>query len=423
MMAEAKTATDQDVMNEVRKYITKPDSIALIEHAQRFAAKQHEGQKRKSGEPYMVHLTNVAYILATLRVGPKTIAAGYLHDSIEDTDVTKEDVAKEFDEEIAELVESVTKIGALTYKGKDDPEYQAANHRKIFIAMAKDIRVILIKLSDRLHNMRTLEYKSEAGQKRIAAETLDVYAPIAHCLGISAIKNELEDLSFYYLKREEYYHIAHLVEAKKTERDASVQRMITDISQMLHEQGLEFRIFGRSKHLYSIYHKMVDRHKRFDEILDLLAIRIVTRSELNCYEILGYIHAKYKPVPGRLKDYIAVPKTNMYQSLHTTIIGEEGKIFEVQIRTEQMDEIAERGVAAHWRYKEGKGYDARKEQKEIEDKLSWFRDFAAFTDESNDQTDIAYMTALQKDVFQANVYVMTPKGRVIDLPKDRKSVV
>ncbi len=415
-MAEAKSATEFDVMNEVQKYITKEESLALIRHAQSYASKQHEGQKRKSGEPYMVHLTNVAYILATLRAGPTTIAAGYLHDSIEDTNVSKKELAKEFNEEIAELVESVTKIGALPYKGKNDPEYQAANHRKIFIAMAKDIRVILIKLSDRLHNMRTLEYKSEEGQKRISAETLDVYAPIAHCLGMSSIKNELEDLSFYYLNREEYYHIAHLVETKKTERDASVQQMITDITTMLQEQGIEFRIFGRSKHLYSIYHKMVDRHKRFDEILDLLAIRIVTKTELNCYEILGYIHAKYKPVPGRLKDYIAVPKTNMYQSLHTTIIGEEGKIFEVQIRTEDMDAIAERGVAAHWRYKEGKAYDARQEQKEIEDKLSWFKDFATFTDEANDQTDLAYMSALQKDVFQANVYVMTPKGRVIDLP-------
>ncbi|MDY3234963.1 MAG: bifunctional (p)ppGpp synthetase/guanosine-3',5'-bis(diphosphate) 3'-pyrophosphohydrolase, partial [Erysipelotrichaceae bacterium] len=356
------------------------------------------------------------YILATLKCGPKTIAAGFLHDTIEDTGVSKEELAAEFDPEIADLVEAVTKVGTLEYKGKDDPEYQAANHRKIFIAMAKDVRVILIKLADRLHNMRTLEYQPEASQQRIAAETLDVYAPIAHRLGISSIKNELEDLSFYYLNREEYYRIAHLVEAKKTERDASVQKMIAEISAMLKEHGLEFRIFGRSKHLYSIYHKMVVRNKRFDEILDLLAIRIVTKTELNCYEILGYIHAKYRPIPGRLKDYIAVPKTNMYQSLHTTIIGDEGKIFEVQIRTEEMDAIAERGVAAHWRYKEGSRYDPKTEQKEIEDKLSWFRDFAVFTGENENESASEYMATLQKDVFEANVYVMTPKGRVIDLP-------
>lgn len=415
-MAEVKNSGVSDVLEEAGKYIHKPENLALIQHAANYAAEHHAGQFRRSGEPYTVHLNNVAYILATLKCGPKTIAAGFLHDTIEDTGVSKEELAAEFDPEIADLVEAVTKVGTLEYKGKDDPEYQAANHRKIFIAMAKDVRVILIKLADRLHNMRTLEYQPEASQQRIAAETLDVYAPIAHRLGISSIKNELEDLSFYYLNREEYYRIAHLVEAKKTERDASVQKMIAEISAMLKEHGLEFRIFGRSKHLYSIYHKMVVRNKRFDEILDLLAIRIVTKTELNCYEILGYIHAKYRPIPGRLKDYIAVPKTNMYQSLHTTIIGDEGKIFEVQIRTEEMDAIAERGVAAHWRYKEGSRYDPKTEQKEIEDKLSWFRDFAVFTGENENESASEYMATLQKDVFEANVYVMTPKGRVIDLP-------
>ena len=416
-MSEVKSATDEDVMNNAKQYITKSESLAIIAHARDYAAAHHAGQKRKSGEPYMVHLTNVAYILTTLHVGPRTIAAGYLHDVIEDTGVTKEELAAEFDPEIAELVEAVTKVGTLKYKGKNDPEYQAENHRKIFIAMAHDVRVILIKLADRLHNMRTLKYQPAEAQQRISAETLDVYAPIAHRLGISSIKNELEDLAFYYLDREEYYRIAHLVETKKTERDASIQKMISEISEMLTEHNIQFRIFGRSKNLYSIYHKMVVRHKRFDEILDLLAIRIVTKSELNCYEILGYIHAKYKPIPGRLKDYIAVPKQNMYQSLHTTIIGDEGKIFEVQIRTEEMDEIAERGVAAHWRYKEGTKYDPRTEQKEIEDKLSWFRDFARNSVEDENQTASEYMATLQKDVFDAEVFVMTPKGRVIDLPQ------
>lgn len=415
-MAEYFNAGADDVLREAKKYISNPDSLALISRAENYATEVHAGQFRRSGEPYTTHLFNVAYILSTLHVGPKTIAAGLLHDTIEDTEITREQLAADFDEEIAELVESVTKIGALQFKGKDDPEYQAANHRKLFIAMAKDVRVILIKLADRLHNMRTLEFQPESSQKRIASETLDVYAPIAHRLGISAIKNELEDLSFYYLNNKEYYRIAHLVENKKQERDESVQKMISEISSMLKEHDIEFRIFGRSKHLYSIYHKMVVRNKRFDEILDLLAIRIVTKSELNCYEVLGYIHARYKPIPGRLKDYIAMPKTNMYQSLHTTIINEEGKIFEVQIRTEDMDAIAERGIAAHWRYKEGGHYDARAEQKEIEDKLSWFRDFAVFTSDSGEETASEYMATLQRDVFEANVYVMTPKGRIIDLP-------
>lgn len=405
-----------DVMRETRKYIQNPENIALIERAANFATEHHAGQFRKSGEPYIIHLINVAYILAQLQAGPPTIAAGFLHDTIEDTGVSKEELAEQFTEEIADIVEAVTKIGTLKYKGKDDPEYQASNHRKIFIAMAKDVRVILVKLADRLHNMRTLQYQPEASQKRIAAETLDVYAPIAHRLGISAIKNELEDLCFYYLNRDEYYHIASLVETKKAERDQAVSHMIAEITDMLHENHLEFRIFGRSKHLYSIYNKMVKKHKRFDEILDLLAIRIVTQTELNCYEILGYIHAKYRPIPGRLKDYIAVPKTNMYQSLHTTIIGDDGKIFEVQIRTEEMDQVAERGIAAHWKYKEGSRYDAKKEQKEIEDKLSWFKNFAVYSEEAENDNASEYMATLQHDVFEANVYVMTPKGRVIDLP-------
>ncbi len=409
--------TVDDVIDEARRYIHDPISLTMIERAANYASVHHAGQFRRSGEPYVVHVINVAYILATLRVGPQTIAAGFLHDVIEDCGISRDELAEEFDPEIADLVEAVTKIGTLKYKGKNDPEYQAANHRKIFIAMARDVRVIIIKLVDRLHNMRTLQFQPEASQKRISSETLDVYAPIAHRLGISAIKNELEDLCFYYLNRDEYYHIAHLVEAKKAERDAAVSTMITEISEMMEEHGIQYRIFGRSKHLYSIYNKMIKKHKRFDEILDLLAIRIITKSELNCYEILGYIHAKYRPIPGRLKDYIAVPKTNMYQSLHTTIIGEDGKIFEVQIRTEEMDAIAERGVAAHWRYKEGVKYDARAEQKEIENKLSWFKNLTTYSEDENENSSASeYMEALQHDVFSASVYVMTPKGRVIDLP-------
>jgi guanosine-3',5'-bis(diphosphate) 3'-pyrophosphohydrolase len=402
----------QDALrHQVSQYIVSDKDIALIDKAMLFAVEKHDGQIRKSGEPYATHVLEVALLLSQLRVGPSTICAGLLHDTLEDCGVSKEEIKKQFSSDIATIVESVTKIGNLSFK--DEKEYLAANHRKIFIAMAKDIRVILVKLVDRLHNMRTLNYQSEEKQRKIAAETLDVYAPIAHRLGISEIKNELEDLSFHYLYPEKYYEVAKLVEMRKAERDQQVTDMIAEISALLNEHGLNHRIFGRSKHLYSIYKKMTVKNKRFDEILDLMAIRIVTDDSVNCYEVLGYIHATYRPIPGRLKDYIAMPKMNMYQSLHTTIVGGEGHIFEVQIRTESMDAIAERGVAAHWRYKEGTSKD--KEQKEIEERLSWFKDFGLLSTDIDEDAQ-EYMEAVQKDIFEANVYVMTPKGRVIDLP-------
>ncbi|PKM87003.1 MAG: (p)ppGpp synthetase [Firmicutes bacterium HGW-Firmicutes-10] len=413
MATQTKQITVDILMETVKEYINHPQNLELVEKAIAYATEKHAGQMRKSGEPYINHLLNVAHILATLRVGPSTIAAGLLHDVCEDCGVSKEELTKAFDAEIATIVESVTKIGNIKFT--DEKEYLAVNHRKIFIAMAKDIRVILVKLVDRLHNMRTLQYQPEEKQRKISAETLDVYAPIAHRLGISEIKNELEDLSFYYLYREQYYEVARLVEVRKAERDNQVNRMIQEISEMLSEHNITHRIFGRSKHLYSIYKKMTTKQKRFDEILDLLAIRIICEEEVNCYEILGYIHAKYRPIPGRLKDYIAMPKMNMYQSLHTTIVADEGNIFEVQIRTENMDSIAERGIAAHWHYKEGGKYSAEKEQREIENKLSWFKDFSALTTDVNDDAQ-EYMELLQKDIFEANVYVMSPKGRVIDLP-------
>lgn len=406
------TTTFEHVMKQAESYIQDADALKQIEHAFLYAQEKHTGQLRKSGEPYINHLLQVAYILATLRVGPKTVVAGLLHDVIEDCGVSHETLAKEFDEEITNLVESVTKIGNIEFK--DEKEYMAVNHRKIFIAMAKDIRVILIKLVDRLHNMRTLQYMTPEKQKKIARETLDVYAPIAHRLGISEIKNELEDLSFYYLWPENYYEIAQLVETRKVERDAQVAKMIDEIDEMLKLHSIPHRIFGRSKHLYSIYKKMTTKNKRFEEILDLNAIRIITDEEVGCYEVLGYIHAKYRPIPGRLKDYIAMPKMNMYQSLHTTIVGDSGNIFEIQIRTEEMDAIAEKGIAAHYRYKEGAKYSHEKTQKEIEEKLTWFKDFESLTQESKDADE--YMDILTHDVFEANVYVMSPKGRVIDLP-------
>lgn len=405
--------TFDDVIEEAKLYLHKEENIDLITRAYLCAKKQHEGQFRKSGEPYLVHLTSVAYILAQLRTGPTTIAAGLLHDVIEDCDVTSDEMKAMFGEEVTMLVEAVTKISNLKFR--DEKEYQASNHRKIFIAMAKDVRVILIKLSDRLHNMRTLEFMREEKQKRIAAETLEVYAPIAHRLGISEIKNELEDLSFMYLDRDKYHEIAHLVEKRKVERDDQVQNMIREISSMMDEHHITYRIFGRSKHLYSIYKKMRTKNKRFEEIMDLLAIRIITDTDSACYEILGYIHAKYRPIPGRFKDYIAMPKVNMYQSLHTTIVADGGNIFEVQIRTEEMDRIAEQGIAAHWRYKENANYNSKAQQKEIEEQLHWFRDFSIMSDEVNDDA-MEFMNMMQRDIFEANVYVMSPKGRVIALP-------
>ena len=409
-MKKAETVSKELFYQQVESYIKNKDSLALINKAYDYAYHKHDGQFRRSGEPYFTHVLSVAYILSTLKADPYTIAGGLLHDVIEDCNVSDEEFIKEFGEEVFTLVDAVTKIGSLKFK--DQEEYQAANHRKIFIAMAKDIRVILIKLVDRLHNMRTLQFHTEEKQKRISKETLEVYAPIAHRLGLAEIKNELEDLSFYYLDNDKYHEMAHLVDNKKTERDAQVKAMIKEISDILTEHHIPFRIFGRSKHLYSIYRKMVVKNKRFDEILDLLAIRIITKSELNCYEILGYIHASFKPIPGRFKDYIAMPKINMYQSLHTTLIGVDGKIFEVQIRTEEMDQVAENGIAAHWAYKEGQA--KRHEQQEIVKELNWLK---AFEDEEHASDASRYMNDIVTDIFNANIYVMTPKGRVIDLPQ------
>ncbi|MDO4467008.1 MAG: bifunctional (p)ppGpp synthetase/guanosine-3',5'-bis(diphosphate) 3'-pyrophosphohydrolase [Bacillota bacterium] len=414
-MAIKQEVTIEECMENVRSYIKRPENLELIEKAYKFAEKAHEGQVRKSGQPYVVHLIQVANTLASLHCDPKTVAAGFLHDTVEDCEgISEAVIAKEFGKEISTMVEAVTKIGNIQFK--DEKEYQANNHRKLFIAMAKDIRVILVKLADRLHNMRTLQYLSPEKEKRIAMETLNVYAPIAHRLGISEIKNELEDLSFKYINPKKYAEVKDLVRQKESDRIEQVNMMIEDIQVILDSYNIDYRIFGRSKHFYSIYKKMVKKNKRFEEILDLLAIRIVTDTKAHCYEILGYIHATYRPIPGRFKDYVAMPKANMYQSLHTTIVEPtHGNIFEVQIRTEDMDAIAERGVAAHWTYKEKGSVRREIEQKEIEDKLSWFRDFSMMTDEESDDP-LEYMNVLQKDIFEANVYCLTPLGKVIALP-------
>ncbi len=408
MQNKERIISKEELFTSINEYIKNEADLDLISKAYDFASFKHAKQFRNSGEPYINHLIAVAYELAKLRVETKTICAGLLHDVIEDQNVSKEEFIELFDEEIYNLVEAVTKIGKLNQDFKDEKEYQAANHRKIFIAMAKDIRVILVKLVDRLHNMRTLRHMSPDKQLRIAKETLEVYASIAHRLGIASIKNELEDLAFSYLNPEEYKNIARLVEIKKSEREKQIKDMIDEISLILDKHQISFKIFGRSKHFYSIHKKMLTKNKHFEEILDLLAIRIITKSKLNCYEILGYIHDRYKPIPGRLKDYIAMPKMNLYQSLHTTIVAEEGRIFEVQIRTEEMNRIAEKGVAAHWSYKEDKKFD----QNQIKKELKWLK---AFEDSSSDNpTD--YMDTVANDIFNANVYVLTPKGRVIDLP-------
>lgn len=416
-MSQKPEVNFEQCMENIKTYIKNPDSLRLIEDAYAYASEKHKTQKRKSGQAYITHCIQVANTLALIHCGPKTIAAGLLHDTIEDCpDVTFDEIKNRFSEEVAEMVDAVTKVGKIKFQ--DEEDYQASNHRKLFIAMAKDVRVIYIKLADRLHNMRTLEYMRPDKQKRIAQETLSVYAPIAHRLGMNEIKCELEDLSFKYLEPEHYERIKELVQKRESERDNQVQLMITDIKEILDTYHIPYRIFGRSKHFYSIYKKMVKKNKRFEEILDLYAIRIVTDSVVHCYEVLGYIHATYRPIPGRFKDYIAMPKANLYQSLHTTIVEPtHGNIFEVQIRTEEMDEVAERGVAAHWRYKENSNQSNASRQKNIEDSLAWFRDFSMMTDEESEDAK-EYMQVLKKDIFEANVYCLTPRGRVITLPPD-----
>lgn len=404
----------EDVLMLAKQYITNKDDLDLMRGAYDFIMIKHATQKRRSGEPYTVHLIWVAYILATLQTGPKTIAAGFLHDVMEDCNVPHDEMVERFGEEITTLVEGVTKINKMPYM--EESEIYAENHRKIYIAMAKDIRVILIKLADRLHNMRTLQFMPSEKQQRISRETLEVYAPIAHRLGINDIRIELEDLCLSYLDPKAYKEIADLLEQKRGERKEAVDHMRESVEKLLQEHHIEYRIKGRAKHIYSIYKKMVIKHKRFDELYDLNALRIILKNKVECYEVLGIIHEKYRPLPGRFKDYIAMPKPNMYQSLHTAVIGEGGQIFEIQIRTEEMDELAERGVASHWRYKEGSKYSAKEEQREIGEKLQWLSDFITISDEVKDEKAQEYYDTLKRDIFEANVYILTPQGKIVELP-------
>ncbi|MFQ6805107.1 MAG: RelA/SpoT family protein [Lachnospiraceae bacterium] len=340
-----------ELIRSIRKYHPSTD-ISMVEKAYRIASRAHEGQVRKSGEPYIIHPLCVAIILADLELDKETIVAGLLHDVVEDTVMTQEELAHEFGDEVALLVDGVTKLGQLNYSA-DKVEVQAENLRKMFLAMAKDIRVILIKLADRLHNMRTLQYMKESKQKEKARETMDIYAPIAQRLGISKVKTELDDLSLKYLKPDVYYDLVEKINLKKSEREQFVQSIVDQVKKHMDQAGISAEVNGRVKHFFSIYKKMVNQDKTLDQIYDLFAVRIIVDTVKDCYAALGVIHEMYTPVPGRFKDYIAMPKPNMYQSLHTTLIGPNGQPFEIQIRTFEMHRTAEYGIAAHWKYKGG----------------------------------------------------------------------
>lgn len=413
-MVSKQIVSFEEFMEQVRSYITVPEDLKRIEEAYEEAKTLHQNQKRKSGEPYINHVLWVAFFLSELETSPNTIIAGLLHDVIEDCEVSKEDLAKQYGEDVANLVEGVTKVKRLE---QNVSEQLAETHRKIYISMAKDIRVIVIKLADRLHNMRTLDYMSPEKQKRIAKETLNVYAPIAHRLGINDIKTELEDLSLSYLCPDEYLEITQMIESSKLKREEAVDLMIEAIGHLMKLENIPCKITGRAKSIYSIYKKVFEKHRPFSEIYDLYAIRVITETKLNCYEVLGIIHDHYRPIPGRFKDYIAMPKPNMYQSLHTAVVGELGNIFEVQIRTFEMDAVAERGIAAHFKYKEGKSLSPKQEQKQIEDKLQWFREFVSVSGEQTDTSDSKeFFETLKHDIFDANVYVLTPAGKIVELP-------
>ena len=407
--------TFEDVEEVYLPYISSEKDRERIRDAYNFIVEKHKNQFRKSGEPYYHHLVEVAYIIAKLQGGPNTIIAGLLHDVVEDTDVKVEEIEKRWGSEVAKIVDALTKIQRLKLSKMKSEEFEAEDHRKIFIGMAKDIRVIIIKLADRLHNLRTLAALSFERQQVICKETMDVFVPIAHRLGLDVIKSEMQDICLSYLEPEKFEEIKNLLSKKSKTMGKSLENLKKRIADLLFENHIPFEISSRVKSIYSIYEKMYVKGHPFEEIYDILALRIITDTDIQCYEILGLIHQTYRPVPGRFKDYIAMPKPNMYQSLHTTIISGDGNRYEVQIRTKEMDEIAETGVAAHWAYKEGSGYNSQQEQKEIEDKLHWFRDFVSMSSDTKDENAKEYVENLTKDIFEANIYVFTPKGKVIEL--------
>ena len=402
----------QELIKSVKKYHPSTD-ISMIEKAYKVASEAHKDQKRKSGEPYIIHPLCVAIILADLELDKETIVAGLLHDAVEDTWMTYEEVEKEFGSEVALLVDGVTKLGQLSYS-KDKVEVQAENLRKMFLAMAKDIRVILIKLADRLHNMRTLQYMRPEKQQEKARETMDIYAPIAMRLGISKIKVELDDLSLKYLKPDVYYDLVEKVALRKSAREAFVNSIVKQVKQHMEDANIKAQVDGRVKHFFSIYKKMVNQDKTIDQIYDLFAVRIIVDTVKDCYAALGVIHEMYKPIPGRFKDYIAMPKANMYQSLHTTLIGPNGQPFEIQIRTFEMHKTAEYGIAAHWKYKETS--DGKKPGKSEEEKLNWLRQILEWQRDMSDNREFMSLLKNDLDLFADSVYCFTPQGDVKTLP-------
>ena len=399
----------QEILDKIKEYAPNTDTT-LVEKAYYLAKSAHEGVLRKSGEPYIIHPIAVANILVDMQLDIETISAGLLHDVIEDTDYTYDDIKEMFSKEVADLVDGVTKLGQIKYQSKE--ETQAENLRKMFLAMAKDIRVILIKLADRLHNMRTLKYMPEEKAKYKAKETLEIYGGIAHRLGISKIKWELEDLALRYIDPDGYYDLVDKVSMKRSQREEYINKIVKLLQDKFKEVNINCEVYGRPKHFYSIYKKMQNKHKTFEEIFDLTAVRIVVDTIKDCYAVLGMVHTLWVPMPGRFKDYIAMPKANMYQSLHTTVIGPEGEPVEIQIRTHEMHNIAEYGIAAHWKYKEG----TMSNNDKMEEKLKWLRQMMEWEKDVKDPQE--FLDSLKEDVFNSQVYVFTPKGDVIELPAE-----
>ncbi len=400
--------TKAEFLEKILEINSKYDT-ELIGKAFDIAENLHDGQLRKSGEPYFIHPVNVALILAEMGMDEATIVGGLLHDVVEDTDYTREQLVEDFSEEIALLVDGVTKLGSIKFESKE--EVQAENFRKMFLAMSKDIRVLIIKLADRLHNMRTLEFMKPEKIVEKCNETLEIYAPLASRLGISTLKFELEDLALQHLHPEEFEDLKIKINKKKEEREATINHVISEIKESINDMGIEYEIYGRAKHYYSIYKKMIYQKKQIDEIFDLIAVRIIVDSVRDCYAVLGIVHTMWKPIPGRFKDYIAMPKPNRYQSLHTTVIGDNGEPFEIQIRTVEMHNVAEFGIAAHWKYKEG---DTSGKTNSDEIKLAWLRQSLEWQNDLQDPKE--FLETMKMDLFASQVFVFTPKGEVIELP-------